>query len=153
MTLSGKCRCNAVSYTLNNDRPLAIYACHCKDCQTWSGSAFALHVLAPVDAISLDGPLSEYAYEANDQHSRHHLCSRCHTRLYNTTSAAPGMLVLRAGTLDNSPSLQPVAHIWTSRKQAWLTLPDDVASWPQSPTPQEFAQALKDRGLVLRPQY
>ena len=145
MTLSGKCRCNAVSYTLNSDRPLAIYACHCKGCQTWSGSAFALHVLAAVDAISLDGPLSEYAYEANGQHSRHHLCSRCHTRFYNTTSAAPGMLVLRAGTLDNSPSLQPVAHIWTSRKQAWLTLPDDVASWPQSPTPQEFALALKDR--------
>ncbi|WP_256262359.1 GFA family protein [Pseudomonas gingeri] len=54
----------------------------------------------------------------------------------------PGLHVLRAGTLDNSPALQPVAHIWVQHKQAWLTLPDGIPSWPRSPTPEAFAAAL-----------
>ncbi|NVZ24062.1 GFA family protein [Pseudomonas gingeri] len=142
MSLAGHCRCRAVSYTLAADTPLAVYACHCRDCQTWSGSAFTLHALLPGDALHFSGPLGEYAYDSNGVHSRHYLCGVCHTRLYNTTSAAPGLHVLRAGTLDNSPALQPVAHIWVQHKQAWLTLPEGIPSWPDSPTPEAFAAAL-----------
>ncbi|AZV26634.1 aldehyde-activating protein [Pseudomonas syringae] len=142
MTLTGQCRCSAVRYQLNTDVPPAIYACHCTDCQTWSGSAFALHALLPADALTLTGPLTTYAYDLNGQHAEHQVCSVCHTRLCNTTTAAPGMKVLRAGTLDESRSLQPMAHIWVSRKQPWLTLPEGLPSWPQSPTPQAFGEAL-----------
>ena len=143
MPLTGQCRCRAVSYTLAADLPLAVYACHCRDCQTWSGSAFALHALLPEGAIHAEGPITEYAYDSHGLHSRHSICGVCHTRLYNTTSAAPGLQVLRAGTLDNSPSLQPVAHIWVQHKQPWLTLPDGLPTWPQSPTPEAFAEALR----------
>lgn len=149
MTLTGQCRCTAVHYTLVTDAPLAIYACHCRDCQTWSGSAFALHALTPSGAITLDGPVTHYAYDTDGQHAIHTLCSICHTRLYNTTGAAPGMMVLRAGTLDHSPSLQPVAHIWVKHKQPWLTLPEGIPTWPQSPTPQAFAQALSAHSQAL----
>jgi hypothetical protein len=142
MTLTGTCRCAAITYSLSSDAPIAVYACHCTDCQTWSGSSFALHSLLPEGALTLSGPLTEYAYEENGQHARHYLCGTCHTRIYNTTSAAPGLWVLRAATLDNSPQLTPMAHIWTRHKQAWLNLPQDIPNWPQSPTPQAFMQAL-----------
>ncbi|MHC6227405.1 GFA family protein [Pseudomonas sp. X10] len=69
----------------------------------------------------------------------------CHTRLFNTTSAAPGLLVLRAGTLMQAADLVPAAHIWTRSKQAWMPLPDGIPSWPQSPTPEQFATALSKR--------
>ncbi|HCN65107.1 MAG TPA: aldehyde-activating protein [Pseudomonas sp.] len=146
MTLTGKCRCSAVNYTLDTDAALAVYACHCQHCQTWSGSSFALHALVPADALSLVGPVTHYAYDTDSQHADHVGCSQCHTRLYNTTSAAPGLRVLRVGTLDNSPALQPVAHIWIKHKQPWLSLPDTIASWPESPTPQQFAEALSVSG-------
>jgi hypothetical protein len=84
----------------------------------------------------------EYAFEAHGQHARHYLCAVCHTRIYNTTSAAPGMWVLRAGTLNQRASLQPMAHIWVRHKQPWLSLPSGIATWPQSPTPEAFAAAL-----------
>jgi hypothetical protein len=142
MTLTGTCRCAAITYSLSSDAPIAVYACHCTNCQTWSGSSFALHSLLPEGALTPSGPLTEYAYEENGQHARHYLCGNCHTRIYNTTSAAPGLWVLRAATLDNSPQLTPMAHIWTRHKQAWLNLPQDIPNWPQSPTPQAFMQAL-----------
>lgn len=142
MTLTGQCRCTRVTYTLDTDAPLAVYACHCRHCQTWSGSAFALHALLPADALRVEGSLTEYAYDVDGQRSEHRLCGVCHTRICNTTTAAPGLVVLRVGTLDESPSVQPVAHIWLRHKQPWVTLAEGVPTWPESPTPQAFAQAL-----------
>nr|WP_256344949.1 GFA family protein [Pseudomonas gingeri] len=121
---------------------MAIYACHCRDCQTWSGSAFALHALLPEGALEVSAPLVEYAYESDGQTSRHFVCGTCHTRIYNSTSAAPGMWVLRVGTLDSSPAVAPMAHIWIKHKQPWLSLPESVPSWDESPTPEAFMQAL-----------
>lgn len=142
MIFTGQCRCAAVTYQLDMDALPAVYACHCLHCQTLSGSAFALHALLPEDALRVDGPVTEYAYAVDGVQSHHQVCSVCHTRISNTTTAAPGMRVLRVGTLDNSQAAAPLAHIWVSRKQAWLNLPDGLPTWPHSPTPQAFAQAL-----------
>jgi hypothetical protein len=142
MKLAGGCRCGAVFYRSDSDMQVAIYACHCQSCQTWSGSSFALHALLPSEAFVLRGPTLEYVYDDQGQIANHHLCAICHTRIYNTTTAAPGLWVLRAGTLDDRSSLSPMAHIWVKHKQRWLSLPVDVATWPESPTPQAFAAAL-----------
>ena len=36
---------------------------------------------------------------------------------------ATGLVVVRAGTLDESEQLAPELHLWTSRKQPWVALP------------------------------
>lgn len=142
MKLAGGCRCGAVSYRSFSDLQVVIYACHCLHCQTWSGSSFALHAMLPNDALILEGKTLEYTYEDQGQVAHHHFCAICHTRVYNTTSAAPGLWILRAGTLDDRASLSPVAHIWVKHKQPWLSLPVSNATWPESPTPEAFAAAL-----------
>lgn len=142
MIVTGKCYCTAVSYSFHTEAAPAVYACHCRDCQTRSGSAFALHSLLPADKLKVTGPLQTCTHDSNGQRSEHRLCSLCHTRIYNTTTAAPGLCVLRAGTLDDSPSLQPVAHIWLKHKQPWLVLAESPAHWQESPTPEQFALAL-----------
>lgn len=146
MKLAGECRCGAVSYRSMSDTGMAVYACHCQHCQAWSGSSFALHALLPRGAFILKGLTIEYAYEEQGQLAHHYLCAVCHTRIYNTTSAAPGMWVLRAGTLNDRSSLRPVAHIWVKHKQPWLSLPAGIATWPESPTPEAFAAALNGAG-------
>ncbi|WP_172149491.1 GFA family protein [Pseudomonas tumuqii] len=145
MKITGGCHCGAVSYVVATDNLPPSYACHCLNCQTTSGSAFGLHALLPEDALQITGELSDYRYEGTHQASHHRLCAHCHTRIYNTTSAAPGMLVLRAGTLHNSAEIEPIAHIWVKRKQPWLQLDEGCPSWPESPTPEAFAQAMQAR--------
>lgn len=142
MTLTGQCRCATTRYTLGLTGKPIVYACHCLNCQRWSGSAFALHMLLPEPAMSITGALAEYSHEHDGRQSRQFLCAQCHTRIFNSTDAAPGMRVLRAGTLDEAPTLAPAAHIWTRRKHAWVQLPPDVPSWPESPTPEDFARAV-----------
>lgn len=142
MTITGHCHCAAVTYSLVQDTAPTVYACHCTTCQRWSGSAFALHALLPEGALSITGPLAEYSHEHEGHVSKQRFCAVCHTRLFNTTSAAPGLLVLRAGTPAGAADLVPAAHIWTRSKQSWLAVPEGVPSWPKSPTPEQFASAL-----------
>ncbi|WP_460124489.1 GFA family protein [Pseudomonas sp. S2_C03] len=142
MKLTGGCRCGAVAYSSTIDLRVGVYACHCLHCQAWSSSSFALHALVPGDALILNGPTVRYGYEEGGICAQHYLCEVCHTRLYNTTSAAPGIWVIRAGTLDTRATLTPIAHIWVKHKQPWLSLPAGVPTWPESPTPEAFAAAL-----------
>ncbi|WP_229714509.1 GFA family protein [Aquisalinus luteolus] len=62
----------------------------------------------------------------------------CFTGICNRNSMLPGTLFLRAGTLLRSQGLVPLAHLWTKRKQPWINIPDDVPSFPESPTPEQL---------------
>ncbi len=142
MSITGQCRCAAVTYQLDLPALPAVYACHCRHCQRWSGSAFGLHALVPETALRITGEVLEYLHEHEGQQSRQLLCACCHTRICNSTTAAPGLRVLRAGTLDDGERLVPAAHIWVSRKQPWLALPEGIPCWERSPEPAEFARAV-----------
>jgi len=144
--IHGGCRCGAVRYTLALDALPRTYACHCHDCQTWSGSAFSQQTFLPEAVLSVTGPLVVYELTTpSGRVSTQRMCGVCHARIYNSNSARPGVVVLRAGTLDRSDELDVVAHIWVRRKQPWLGLPDGVPTWPENAPPAELMQALAAR--------
>ena len=141
--LQGGCRCGAVRYALALDDLPRTYACHCRDCQTWSGSAFSQQAFVPEAALAVSGAPVVYAFTTpSGSTSTQRMCGVCHTRIFNSNSARPGVVVVRAGTLDRSDELAVVAHIWVKRKQPWLELPADVAAWPEAAPIAELAQAL-----------
>jgi len=143
VTIAGGCRCGAVRYTLALDDLPPAYACHCTDCQTWSGSAFSQQALVPEGAIDVSGPVVVYELTSpSGRISRQRMCGTCHTRIFNTNSARPGLAVVRAGTLDRSNELMVTAHIWTRSKQPWLELPKASPAWPEAAPPDEMARAL-----------
>lgn len=133
-----------ISYLYRSrDDPVHIYACHCLNCQTRSGSAFAEHAMLSASRFELRGSTISNSYSTNAIDFQEVFCGSCHTRIYNRNSALPDMIFLRAGTLLNSHELEPIAHIWTRRKQPWLSIPDGVPCFEESPTPEQF-------GLVIR---
>ena len=140
--ISGGCRCGAVRYTLATDKLPRTYACHCHYCQTWSGSAFSQQAVLPENAITVTGEPVIYERQTEDRISRQRMCPACHTRIYNTNTARPGFVVLRAGTLDRSDELDVVAHIWVKRKQQWIVIADGVPQWDESAPPEAMAAAL-----------
>ena len=141
--IQGGCRCGAVRYTLALDALPRTYACHCRDCQTWSGSAFSQQTFLPDALLSVTGPLAVYELtNASGRISTQRMCAVCHTRVYNSNSARPGVVVVRAGTLDRSDELDVVAHIWVKRKQPWLKLPVNVPAWSEGAPVAELLQAL-----------
>jgi hypothetical protein len=72
--------------------------------------------------------------------SRQFVCGTCHTRIYNSNSARPGLAMVRAGTLDESDRIEPRAA-YLGEAQAALDR-DPRRRIPQfdesAPRPREF---------------
>lgn len=68
-----------------------------------------------------------------------YFCGDCGTRLWHSGTIPPTAITLKVGTLDHAMDIEPVGHLWTSKKQAGITLdpasdqhqtqPDDVFAW------------------------
>jgi len=140
--IEGGCRCGAVRYTLALDALPASYACHCHQCQRWTGSAFSQQVLVAETALSVSGPVTVYERTTEDRTSTQRVCATCHSRIYNTNTRRPGVAVVRAGTLDRSVELECRLHIFTAFRQQWFPIPEGVPHWPDMPSPAEFMGAL-----------
>ena len=149
MSEQGGCECGLVQYEVTQNDQIQVYACHCLSCQTRSGSAFAQYAMLPASAFVCQGATVSYGRKTNDIEFEEVFCSRCRTRIYNRNSLLPDMIFLRAGTLSNSQWLTPIAHLWVKRMQRWIELPQEVPSFEESPTPEEFAAAV-ERSLQLR---
>lgn len=144
--LTGGCHCGAVRYEIALDI-LRSYCCHCLTCQTWSGSAFSQNALMREDAIAVTGPVVDYRFVNPSGHESHQrFCGTCHTRIFNTNAARPGLAVLRAGTLDESDRLEPALHIWVKRKQPWIEIAAGVPTFEeQAPVGDFMAIMLRQR--------
>ncbi|UXN72384.1 GFA family protein [Devosia sp. A8/3-2] len=121
--VEGGCVCGAVRYRLKAS-PLAVYNCHCKDCQRSTGGAF--QVTMPVkrgDIELIAGTLAAYIVTADSGRQIAQMsCPTCHTRIWNEPQAAPELIMVRAGTLDDMSWAVPVGNVWADRKQPRVTI-------------------------------
>src|SRR5579871_1177407 len=132
MSFEGGCACGAIRYQLTKD-PMSVHACHCRDCQRLSGSAFALNLWIERKFVETTGP-EPVAYNVPPGSSGKPddvlACPKCGTGLWNKYHAAPGDVVMvRAGTLDEPSLVTPDIHIFTRSKVPWLELPKDARAF------------------------
>lgn len=127
---TGGCQCGQVRYELDG-AILALFICHCRDCQKQSGSAFGMSLVVPGESFRLtSGTLKTFEVESDSGRVKTcAFCPDCGVRIFNTTSARKS---IKAGTLDDTSWLQPDAHYWTKRKQQWIALPDDIPCYADS---------------------
>ena len=59
MEINGGCLCGAVRYTAEAD-PTSATVCHCRDCQKFTGSAFAALVRVTKEALTIEGTLKTF---------------------------------------------------------------------------------------------
>ena len=121
----GGCQCGAIRYRLLR-APVALYACHCRDCQKQSSSAFGLSMWVERDAIEFTGA-EPRIYRTRGDSGQEKLCAfcgACGTRLYHDVARyrdeGGGTLSMKAGTLDDTSSIAPTCHLWTKRAQPWM---------------------------------
>jgi len=132
--LEGGCLCGATRYRVAPGLRLAPYACHCTECQTRSGSAFGIQLGVAEADLEVTGPTIEgHHAQKSGAVARIVACRDCLTRLYTANDRRPGIVNLRAGTLDTSASLVPAFHIWTASRQPWVVIPVDVPALAGQP--------------------
>ncbi|MGB3847346.1 aldehyde-activating protein [Sphingopyxis sp. YF1] len=146
--LAGRCLCDSVRYTVRPGFRMRPYACHCHDCQRRSGSAFGIQLGVAEADLVVEGEVIEGRHvQPSGAVAGIFACPVCLTRLWTTNDQRPGFANLRAGTLDNSPEIEPAAHFWIRSKQPWIVLPEDVVALDTQPqSPDEWMRLLGPQG-------
>jgi hypothetical protein len=126
MNLEGGCACGDIRYRLTA-APMIVHACHCRDCQRLSGSAFALNLWIERKFVEKEGaePVA-FRVPPGSSGKPHdvYACKKCGTHLWHKYHAAPGDTVLLCGgTLDDPAAVAPDIHIFTRSKLPWVELP------------------------------
>lgn len=131
MNMEGGCACGTIRYKLTAS-PLIVHACHCRDCQRITGSAFVINIWVEKKFVEA-GPVVPKSFRlAGGSGNLHNVffCNKCGTYLWSRYHGARGdALFVRAGTLDNPEAVRPDVHIFTRSKLPWLTLPEGVPAF------------------------
>jgi hypothetical protein len=126
----GGCACGAIRYELAED-PLIVHACHCRDCQRLTGSAFVVNLWIERASVTTSGA-SPRSFALRAGSGRRHevfFCGDCGTTLWSHYHVVPAALFVRAGTLDDPRGVTPDVHLFTRSKLPWVALPAGVPAF------------------------
>lgn len=130
---TGKCLCGAVRYTCTAEPAIAGF-CHCEDCRRSSGAGHCSHLGVPEASVTLSGVTTGYARPADSGNViTRHFCPTCGSALYSTNSGMPGLLFLRASSLDDLEVFKPQMHVYASRAASWDRREDGLPSFDVMP--------------------
>jgi len=94
--------------------------CHCEDCRRTSGSGHASHLVVPEDSVALTGAVKAYVRPADSGNPvMRAFCPTCGAPVFSKNPAMPGMIFLRASSLDDLEVFQPQMHVYTGRAASW----------------------------------
>lgn len=140
--LQGGCQCSNLRYAITG--PVhTFYACHCRDCQKQSASAFGLSFwISANDFKFVQGEVSKFETRGDSGAAKIGVfCRRCGTRILNRgdatgqndlTSEPDELLSVKGGSLDSIHEINPVSHIWLGSAQPWVRKMIET-TWPEMP--------------------
>jgi len=120
----GGCHCGAVRYQITA-RPLAVNACHCGDCQRLAGAGHGLYLHVPARALQRNDGASDTFRRTGGSGNGISIerCAACGTRMWHLPDVAPDLVILCAGTLDDTSWVTATSHIFIEE-----AMPDAVAA-------------------------
>lgn len=120
-TLGGSCLCGEVRYTVADEFTYALI-CHCSRCRRATGSAFK--PFGGIERAKLkvtQGQLRIFGdVMTHDAH-----CKNCGSLLYSIVQEGT-MAHVTYGTLVDTPTLLPTAHIHVASKAPWYEILDQL---------------------------
>jgi hypothetical protein len=129
----GGCLCGAVRYVISGE-PQPIAVCHCTHCQKQSGSAFSFNLFVKEEDYQQHGETLFYPDTGDSGHlSYRHFCGQCGSPILTKVSTMPGVVLVKAGTLDAMDGLQPNVEIYTDRAVKWLAPIGGTERFSRSP--------------------
>ena len=127
-TFDGGCDCGFVRYRMTSP-PLFVHCCHCRWCQRETGSAFALNALIEAERVELLSGELEFTLTPSDSGKGQTIarCPQCRIALWSHYAGGGDIFTfIRIGTLDNPDRFPPEIHIFTTSRQPWVILNEDV---------------------------
>jgi hypothetical protein len=132
--LLGGCQCGALRYEISGP-PVALYVCHCRECQKQSASAFGISLIVRGSDFRVTrGEVRRWSRPTDTGGTLNcAFCPVCGSRVWHE-SAGPGATIsVKGGSLDEPVDLRSAVHIWTSRNLPGVIVPETATQFQGEP--------------------
>jgi len=131
---TGQCACGAIRYEIDRT-PLIVHACHCRDCQRLTGSAFAVNLVFERNALTIPSgtPVSVKLDTSSGEPQEVFYCDACSTNLWSKYHSMPyDVRYVRGGALNEADKIPTPVHVYTRSKRSWATIPEDAPAFAET---------------------
>lgn len=129
----GECLCGACPYIITAEqKPQAMYFCHCSRCRKETGSAHGANVFfEEAQLIWEKGKDNLTSFKLENTRKQRAFCKTCGSPLPRQENS---QVILPAGSLDKDISLEPTAHIFYKSRSSWEDSLIDLKRFDELPT-------------------
>ncbi len=100
--IKGSCQCGGVTYELL-EPPLLIAACHCKECQKLSTSAFSITAIVASKSVRFSGLMVDWSRPSDSGNiNTARSCPTCGNRMYHFNPDEPDTVKLKPSNLTDT---------------------------------------------------
>lgn len=102
--------------------PLRTSVCHCRACQSRTGSAFAAQVRFRADAVVLAGEVREWRRTGDEGGAcTYRFCPKCGVTCWYTLAAEPDVVAVQWGLFADPAAFPvPAYSVYEARKWGWV---------------------------------
>ncbi len=139
MILKGGCLCGAVQYQWQGESVSASY-CHCPDCRRATGGPYTVGVSVAEAGLTIrSGKPKGYTKIADSgRNITREFCPECGSPLFTKAEACPGIVFIKAGSLDSPEIIKPTHQTWIQMAVPWAYLDKDLPGFEgNGPSPGE----------------
>ena len=133
MNIKGGCYCGNIRYASNGDLQASIQ-CHCRECQYITGGNPNVIMIMPLDGFKFTkGQPQEFKRDDIENAVTGLFCNKCGTAIGTRNPIRPTSIILKVGTFDDPSIFDPKIAIFTSDKQKFHYIDDNVKSFDKRP--------------------
>ena len=113
---TGNCLCGSVNYKSNSD-PLVIQNCHCDQCRKATGSVYLTNLFIKEENFEITGEVNNYTHlsDAGNNMTKY-FCPKCGSQVFGKNSGRPGIITIRAGTVNEKDIIKPIRNLFLKSK-------------------------------------
>lgn len=132
--MTGGCQCGEIRYK-SEGQPIALYICHCRECQKQSASAFGISLDVTRANFRITQGIPKYWLRTADSGRRLKcaFCPTCGSRLWHEyeSGAHSETISIKGGSLDQPLDVSNAIHVWVSRKLPGILIPDNAEQFSE----------------------
>lgn len=141
MSIDGGCLCGNVRFQCAEE--VGGGHCHCIDCRKTSGTGHGSHMIVPEPAFTVTGEVRFFDKPADSGNlvSRG-FCSNCGSAIYSRNSRMPGLVFVRASSLDDPNEFKPQMVVYTDRAAVWDYMDSSLPRFAAMPTSEDMPDVI-----------
>ena len=133
MSFKGRCSCGAVQYSVSGE-PVLQGNCHCRECQRMTGSAYSATLFFPEPTVTITGTFTRHTRKGESgKNVSMGFCTSCGSPLFGFPEFMPGLIGIRAGSLDDTSNYKPSMDIFASRAASWEHMDPSLPKFAELP--------------------